>query len=270
MNKAPGFFSGAASLPRALDDLRKAPGLWPSALVPSLVFLVLFSLGLLAAGQWLVPPLLSWTGLEASTSWYGRASELAVSGAAWVISILLSVWASLVLTPPVSSPALEHLITAQEQQLNAPPRAPQSWLAEFWCGLRAQAFALVCVTPVLLLLWVVGLAVPALGLVLLPFKVALMASALAWNLLDYPLTLRGVAMRDRWRILRKHPQPVLGFGLVFTALFWLPCANVLLLPVGAMAATRLVWALLRAEPALLPSLLAETTVTDPAAARTEG
>jgi hypothetical protein len=44
--------------------------------------------------------------------------------------------------------------------------------------------------------------------------------------------------------VRDHFACVAGFGAVFALSFWLPCCAVVLLPVGAVAATRLSSAIL--------------------------
>lgn len=254
MKKAPGFAAGAGTLVAAMSELRRDRALWPAASVPAAVFLGLLLLALLAAGQWLLPALTQWLGLAELSSWYGRASKFVVMLLLWIAAAVLSLWVSLALAPPLSAPALERLVAAQEQRLGVPPRPAQSLLSEFWCGIRAQSVAFAGATPPLLLLWVLDLLVPALAWMWLPLKVLIIASALAWNLLDYPLTLRGVPMRERWRVWRSHPRPVLGFGFAFATVFWIPGASILLLPVGAMAATRLLWMLLDAEPSLLPAV----------------
>src|SRR5690606_18891103 len=58
VSRAPGFVAGAATLTQALGELRRTPRLWPTAMVPALIFLALFGLSMLAAGRMLVPPLL--------------------------------------------------------------------------------------------------------------------------------------------------------------------------------------------------------------------
>ena len=54
--------------------------------------------------------------------------------------------------------------------------------------------------------------------------------------------------------MRRHIVTCLGFGAAFTLLFWVPCFGVLMLPVGVVAATDVVWAL-AARDAEAPSEL---------------
>jgi uncharacterized protein involved in cysteine biosynthesis len=67
----------------------------------------------------------------------------------------------------------------------------------------------------------------------------LVSLAVAWNLLSYPLTLRGVGARERVRLLSRHAPAVLGFGAAFAAISLVPGAALLLLPAGVVGATRL-------------------------------
>jgi uncharacterized protein involved in cysteine biosynthesis len=80
-----------------------------------------------------------------------------------------------------------------------------------------------------------------------PLKLLLTALLVALGLFDYPLTLRGVPFGERLRLLRQYPAVALGFGGTFALLFWVSCCGVVLLPVGAAAATLVVTEILRAE-----------------------
>ncbi len=85
------------------------------------------------------------------------------------------------------------------------------------------------------------LVAPPVAIVTTPLKLLLGALGLAFGLFDYPLTLRGVGARERLRFTRRNLPLVLGFGSAFTLVAMVPCAFVVLLPVGVVAATRLFW-----------------------------
>jgi CysZ protein len=246
------FSDGVRSMPRAFAFLLAAPRLWPFALVPAVV---LFALTLVSAAismTWVRRLVLSW--LPDSSEWYGQLLTGTVPWLAALLSAVLGIFFAVALTPVISSPALEKLVMAQEQTLLVPARPSVGILNEFWCGLRAQITGFAIATPLLLGLWLLGLFLPALGLFLFPIKLFLLALTLAWNLFDYPLTLWGVSVRHRLALLRRHTRPVLGFGVAFALLFWIPCCSILLLPVGVIAATGLVWSLLARDRELLPEL----------------
>jgi len=232
----PGFAQGVASLPRALGELWRSPGLWPRALVPVLVFGVLFvafvALGLIVARPWLEARLpdptttLGRIGIEAAG--YGIAALVAIVG--W--------FASLALAPPLSAPALESLVGQIEARVGAPYRAPLGFFSELACGFRSLFGAVLLALPSFFALWLLELLLPVLAPLTFTFGSGLSALLVAWGLFDYPLTLRGVGFRARLALVRENFACVLGFGVAFAFAFWL-CCGMLMLPVGALAATRL-------------------------------
>ena len=236
--KPAGFFDGVASLPRAFAELSSSPSLWPRALVPTLVFVLLLGggagLAWFVARPWFVEHL-----PEASSS-LGR---LGVGVAGYGFALLLSVagwFVALALAPPLSAPALEGLVTEIERRMGAPTRAPLGFFAELGCGFRALCGGALVALPAVCVLWLVQLVVPPLAAVTVPLAALVSALFVAWGLFDYPLTLRGVGFRERLRLMQRHFACVVGFGAAFALAFWLPCCGVVLLPVGAIAATRLV------------------------------
>lgn len=247
-----GFLAGFGTLLSGARFVVGTPATWPFAAVPGLVLLLLAS-GLVWVAVALVrPAVFGW--LPSSTSWYG---ELGTSLLAWLAAFAfggLGVLAAIVLTPPLSGPALERIVARQEAALGVPARRPAGWLSEVWCGLRAQVFGAVFALPLLALLWTIGFVAPPAAVVTTPMEYLVTALSLAWNLFDYPLTLRDVRMRDRFALVNRHPGATLGFGAAFTLLFLVPCFSVALLPIAVAAATRLVWRLLDEDRSVLPQL----------------
>lgn len=248
----PGFRAGFAAVWAGFGFLLRTPRSWPYAWVPAGV-LTLLTVVLSWAAVWGARTLVaSWLG-DAST-WYGRAAAGGLSWLGAIFGALIGLLLALMLTPPLSGPALEKIVGLAEQSLEIPSRRPLGFFTEIWCGARAQAVAALFAVPILALLWAVELAFAPAIFVTAPLGALVSALALAWNLFDYPLTLRGVRMRDRLRLVMHNKAAALGFGLAFAMLFWLPCLGVLLLPVGVAAATALVWRILDASPELLPEL----------------
>ena len=180
-------------------------------------------------------------------SWYGQAGASVLTWVGYVLSVILGLLLAVGLTPPLSSPALERIVAQVEGSLGVPERAPIGFFAEIWCGVRAQAMAAAITIPILLLLWIIEFFVSPAVFVTVPLKFLVSAFGLAWNLFDYPLTLRGMRIRARLRLLAGHKAAAFGFGIAFALLFWLPCFGVLMLPVGVAAATRLVWRILESQ-----------------------
>lgn len=247
-----GFFSGLGCALRGVGFVATHPATWPYALVPAVV---LVTLGAAAVGlvvTVLAPALEGWLPSGGDAGWSGAVAGVGRAAVRWlaiVLASLLGLVGALALTPPLAAPALERIVGHVEREVGAPPRAALGILAEMACGFRAQLFAWAVAGPPLALLWLVGVLVPPASVVVVPLEVALTALTLAWNLLDYPLTLRGIRMRARARFLRRHGTAVLGFGLGFAALFAVPCFGVLLLPCGAAGATLLLWRLAAADAA---------------------
>ncbi len=249
MKGGPGFRSGLSSLWFGFRFLMGSPRSWPYAIIPALVLMVLVTISVATSVSLIRPWAAGWIDS-------GSGSALSVwAGAAvgWLVAIvagLIGLLVSMALASPISAPALEKLVANVEEKIDAPPRAESSFFKEMWFGLKAQAFAFAVAVPLLLLLWIVDLLFPPAIVVTLPLKLLVAAFSLSWNLLDYPLTLHGVRMRERLKLFKAHKRATLGFGFGFAILFWLPCFQVLMLPVGVVAGTRLVWWLLEASPEL--------------------
>jgi CysZ protein len=101
--------------------------------------------------------------------------------------------------------------------------------------------------PVIVLLSLIELAFPPAAIVTTPLKLGVTGLMLAWDLCDYPLSIRGMPIRTRFALLGRHLAAVMGFGLGLALLSLIPCALLLALPVGAAGATRLVVRLERFE-----------------------
>jgi CysZ protein len=76
--------------------------------------------------------------------------------------------------------------------------------------------------------------------VTVPLKFLVGAWLLAWNFLDYPLSVRGCGVRHRLRWVFTHFGAVTAFGLVWAMLLIVPGIFLLILPMGVAGATRLV------------------------------
>jgi uncharacterized protein involved in cysteine biosynthesis len=248
----PTAITGFVQVFEAISFVWRTPVTWPLVLVPAVLFTLLASAATIAGVLWITPYTLSL--LPTAESFWLTAAEWATRILSYLLSVLLGVWVALVLTPPLSGPALESLVGHQERALQLPDRAPSGFWAELWVGFRAQALALGFALPALVLLTLAEVFVPGAAIVATPLKALVTATALAWNLFDYPLTLRGVPASERLGFVASNLGPVLGFGVGFSALFWVPCLGILMLPIGVVAATRLVHLLLAHDPEQLASV----------------
>ncbi len=233
-----GFADGVTSLARGFAFIAGQRSTWALAAVPVLIFTLLaFALGwfsVVHVGPWLADVVLPeaqstlGTGIKVGVRWLGSA----LSG---YVALLLAA----LLAPPLSAPALEALVRRQEAALGLPPRPSHGFWRELVTGFSAQLLVLGVTVPLLGALWITALLAPALSPFALVFKGLVVAVAVAWNLFDYPLTLRGIAASERLSVMRRYSGATFGFGLAFAALFWVPCTGIVLLPVGVVAAARL-------------------------------
>jgi CysZ protein len=258
----PGFWAGAASVFRGVAFLFRTPAAWLPAMVPATVLLAFTAVFVWLSVSQVEPLVASW--LPSPREWYAKLGVEFLSWLAAALAALLGFVLALAVTPPLSSPALEKVVALRERDLGVPERPPLGFWQEVWCGLKAQVSVALLAGPVLVLLWLLDLLFPIAAVVTVPIKCVVVSAALAWNLFDYPLTLRGVRMRGRLALINAHWRPTLGFGLAFSVLFWIPCSSVLLLPVGVVAATEVVWGILRSDPRCAARLPAGTPARPPA------
>jgi CysZ protein len=236
----------------AFGFVLRTPQTWPLCLVPAVLFTLLATLATAVGVTWLTPWVQSLLptlegGWETALTWAARVLTFA-------LSLLLGAWSALLLTPPLSGPALERLVQVQERALFVPERPLSSFWRELVIGLQAQLLAVCFAVPVMAVLWVIGFVFPPAAIVTTPLTALVTAMALAWNLFDYPLTLRGVTASERLGFVANHASALVGFALAFTVLLWVPCLGLLMLPVGVVGATRLLYGLLEAYPDELPAL----------------
>lgn len=230
------FWLGFRTLFSGMARLARLPRSHPYALVPALVFLVLETGFVLLSVRGLSP----WVRdeLAGETLWRNAGAE-ALSWLSVAVGTLLGWFVAALVTPPVSAPALERIVAIVEHDLRVSPRASLGLFEEFWCGLRASTLGLALFVPPAVLLSAFEFVAPVVAVVTTPLKLALGALGVSWSLIDYPLTLRGIGVRERLAFMRANAPSVLGFGSAFALTFWLPCCGILLLPVGVAAATEL-------------------------------
>jgi CysZ protein len=242
-----GFRDGVRSVLEGFGYFLREPRNVPLAAVPVLVFL-----GLLLGLSWLAftrfGPWLGATFVPGAEPWLGIDLQALLSWVGGFLAAFLALLAAMLLAAPLSAPALEALVRRRERSLGLASAPKLSVWREFAIGFRSQLVAVAFTLPAWGSLWLLGVIVPVLGPLVLALQGLLAALTVAWNLFDYPLTLRGIPVHTRWRFMRRNARAVLGFGLAFAALFWIPCAGLALLPVGVVAAAQLVALLVRARP----------------------
>jgi CysZ protein len=93
--------------------------------------------------------------------------------------------------------------------------------------------------PLLAVLALVSFLFPPAAVVTFPLKLVVLALLFAWDLCDYPLSLRGMPVAARVALVSRHLGAMLGFGFGLALLSLIPCAPLLALPAGVAGAARL-------------------------------
>jgi CysZ protein len=241
----PGFLAGVRALTAGAAFIISTPRMWGYASVP----LVIFAAHAIGLG---------WLGVALAT----RCAEAIVGSSAatlvvvgrWIIDAMLVVSALLAavilafsVAQPLSGWALDAIVCAQERALGTPGWPPQPRLASFLRAVAVAAAAIAVGFPLIAGLTFVGIVFPAAAVVTFPLKLAVSAWLVAWDLLDYPFSQRGLGLRARLRWLGAHARAAFGFGLAAAVLLVVPGLGLLLLPMGVAGGARLVIATERAE-----------------------
>ncbi|HEX3595419.1 MAG TPA: EI24 domain-containing protein [Polyangiaceae bacterium] len=232
-----GLFDGFLSVFRGIAFIGRTRRAWLPSAVPAILLVALTVAGLFVAIHWVAPALMARVPFPDST--FGHFGGAVVR----VVVVVLTGGAGALLAatfaPTLSGPALERIIHLREESLGLPRRAPVSVFTELWCGLRAQCVASVVGGPLLAASWLVTLAFPPAAVVTFPLKVLVALALLVWTLLDYPLSLRGMRLRERLALMKREAPRVIGFGAGVGVLFALPLGAILLLPAAVAAATEI-------------------------------
>lgn len=231
MSPRPGFVSGVRAFLWGVGKLVAKPAWWPLALVP-MAMACLLTIALGFAGVKLAVWLLA--SIPDSAAWWRVPAEIALS----FVAIVLACFVALGLAQPLAGPALEALVRRVEQELGLPERPSTPFLLDVWRSLVSALLGALFGLPFLILAFLVNL-IPGGTVVAIPLKFLVVTIALAWDLCDYPLSVRGLSIGARVRFIAAHFWSVLGFSVGISLVALLPCGGLLILPAGVVGATRL-------------------------------
>lgn len=239
MNAASRFFDGVRAFGAGARFIVLRPKSWPLAAVPVAAALVLttltVTLGFYGVGQ--VSSFVT-DGLDTHSALHTVAS-LALRVVLGAVALVLAVLMGITLAQPVSGPALDAISRAHEVELGGPQRPDGSFWASVWRSLRVSLTALAVGAPIVAVLSLVGMVFPPAVFVTVPLKALVTALLVAWDLLDYPFSLRQMRVRQRIAWMREHLGAVWGFGLVAAVSMMVPLLGLLMLPIGVAGATHL-------------------------------
>lgn len=236
--EAPGFGAGVGSIFAGLKFVTSTPSVWPLAIVP-VFFVIVITVVVGVAGAAFLPKL----AVSLLGAWAHKGhGALAIVAKVLItaLSIVIGAVVGFALAQPLSGPALEKIVRKMEGTLGAPTWPPTSILQDIWRSLEGVLLTTVLSLPLFAILFAIGFIFPPATIVTVPLKVALTGLMLAWDLCDYPLSIRGLPIVARITFLRRHLPAVFGFGLGVALLSLIPCALLLVLPIGAAGATKLV------------------------------
>jgi CysZ protein len=233
----PGFRRGLRALFGGLGWLLTTPRAWPLAAVPFLIALTI--VGGLGYATWVFVPDWVSANLGAPEGWFTEIAYTVLAYVAVLLGWILSVVLGLALAQPLSGPALEGLVRQKEGELGAPPRPKSALLTEIWRSLQSLLVGYAFGLPALALRFSLSLIVPAASVVLFPLKLFVAATMAAWDICDYPLSVRGISVGERVATLKRNKGAVLGFGFGLALAGLIPLMLFLLLPAGVAGATRL-------------------------------
>jgi CysZ protein len=233
----PGFRAGIAALFGGYRHLLGTPEIWPLALVPVAVALVLAVVfgGLAVAGA---PRFVAAiVGEHEGALWTALVVALQILVTALALALALAL--SFALAKPISGPALERIVRRVEADLGAPGWPPTSFLEDVGRSLQSSLVSFGFGVPLLGLLALVSFVFAPASVVTVPLQIVVTGILIAWDLCDFPLSIRGVSVGKRIDFMRENIGAVLGFGVGLALLSFLPCTLLLVLPAGVIGAARL-------------------------------
>jgi CysZ protein len=235
------FFIGAFYLFRGMGTLITGSGLRRWAVLPILVNLFVFCL-VAVVSVWAAA---HYARQLSETNWglvWGSLAGLV----AFALILILGFFTFGLVAPVFAAPFNELLSQRTETRFTGSTGElkDRPFVAEM---LRALVSA---ITIFLLEMLVV---IPALLLLFIPFAGVFLFAIpagffLALAYMDYSLDRRKLRLRHKLAFCWRHSPEVMGFGLMTYACMLVPFVNVLLIPVAAVAGTRLFVDLARTEP----------------------
>ncbi len=233
-----GALDGLAAFARGIGFVVVTPRVWGYALVP-VGMMLLLTCGLGVAGVWGAGRA-SEAVFGAAPGTWGQVGSWALTVSLALVGFAVALLLALVMAQPLSGWALERISHAQERALTGHSGPRSSFLVSFLVTLQAVLVSLAVGGPVLALLFTIAFFFPPATVVTVPLKFLVCGWMLAWDFIDYPLSLRGLGLLARVRWVWRNGGAFTAFGLAWAALVVLPGVVLLLLPMGVAGATRMV------------------------------
>ncbi len=175
-----------------------------------------------------------------ATSGWGELGTWILRILFWAVGIVIAFVIAMSLAQPVSGFALDAIARKQELARSGRTWPDQPFVAGALRSLRVSLTALAIGLPILGVLGLITVLVPPAAFVTIPLKFLVTGLLVAYDLLDYPLSQRGLSVAERMVFMRRNFASVLGFGVAAAALLLVPGMALFLLPFGVAGATRIV------------------------------
>lgn len=254
-----GFWGAAAAPWRGLWLIVTTPRAWLLAIVPMVIAsMIILALSVVAFG--VVPSLVGHV-VGPTETWYGTLGKTLLEIVAALAMFIVALLCGAFLAQPIASPALDRLLRLTESSLGLADRPRTSFALDAWRSARSALIGFVSV-PIVLVLTAIEILVPGSTWVILPIKLVITAIFVSWDLLDYPLGVRDLGLRDRLAWVFSHKREVMGFGLSLAGVFLIPCMQLVLLPAGVVGAALLVFAVEKADQGKAGALPPRATKAD--------
>ena len=214
------------------------PSVWPYAAVPMIATCVL-TIALAVLGIWGAHAALdSLSG--ALDNAIGHVGYVATEVIVYVVIVGTAVLLASSLAQPLSGPALDAIVREQEKAFGRAPAEGAPFFESVVRSIKITLMTLAMGVPIFVVLSIVELLFPPAIVITFPLKLVASSLLAAWNLLDYPFSLRRMDFGARVDFYRANLSSCFGFGLPVAIIALVPLVGLLMLPVGVAGATRLV------------------------------
>jgi CysZ protein len=220
----------------------RTPDIWPLAIVPIVIALVLagiFGVVGVNTALWLVSKYLT----RDDPSMYWTVALVIIRMVAVLLGLAAALFLAFALGKPLSGPVLERIVRRVSTDLGAPEWPAPTLAQDVFRSLQSSVLALVFTLPFLVPLVAIGIIFPPAAVITTPLQFVVTALGAAWDFCDYPLSIRGTPVADRIEFVRRNKGAVAGFGLGLGLLLLLPCTLIIVLPAGVIGAAHLTVAL---------------------------
>lgn len=210
---------------RGAMTLLTRPSLWPWAMVPTILFIG-FCAGAYVFGRSVYARIVAVASHAIGHGSWGAAGGMVAGALASVLLAAAALVVALWVVPPISAPFMDALAERVDKRAGK----DESIAAQVTRSIRVALAGLVFVGIPQLVLVIAGFVMPPLAPFCLVGGAGLGAMGLAFDALDWPLSRRGLGVRERLAWMREHPAATIGLGVSAWAISLVPGLVILALP----------------------------------------